>query len=149
MVHEALDVPALRQTGVSVAQSPPEDEPALPRHTGVTHAPLVVLQTRPPLHWPSLVQPRTRVPALATPALVALTARLPTGRSDMGTQLQVPAIPTRVVHTDMVLTLTVTDWPGTPVPVRAGRTSVVVAVPSAGGLVSATLGATQAKLAVL
>jgi hypothetical protein len=89
------------------------------------------------------------VPTLLRPALVALMVRLPTARSDSGTQLQAPDVATEVVQTAVPPALTVTDCPGTPVPVRVGRTLVVDAVPPAGGLLRATLGATQIDEAVL
>ena len=48
--HEALAVSGLVQTGVAAGQSAADPDPALPRHTGVAHAPFEPLHTWPPVH---------------------------------------------------------------------------------------------------
>jgi hypothetical protein len=146
--HIAADVPAPVHTGAAPVQSAPEPEPALPRHDGVVHAPLLVLQTCPAPHWLSMVHCTTSVPLLVTPSLVAVTMFEPSERSLGGTQVQVPSAATMTVHVGLPLTDTVTVWPGTPVPARVGRCVVVVPMPPAGGEVSATAGALHACAAV-
>ena len=149
LLHAALAVSALLHTGDVSGQSAVEPTPALPRQAGVAHVPLLMLQTWPLLHCESTVHCTTSVPLLVTPALVAWMVCDPTDKSNIGMQLQAPVPSTAVVHTNMPLAMTVTDWPGTPTPVIAGRVCVVVAVPPSGGLLSVTNGATQANVLVL
>ena len=146
--HAALDVPGLVQSGEPAGQSRPEPEPALPAHEGVTHAPVDTLQTWPEPHCAFAEQRTLSVAELLRPALVA-TMVLEPSDSALEVHVQVPFEATVAEHTVVPPAVTVTPCPGTPVPVKTGVVLVVVAVPSAGGLVSATLGATQAKLAVL
>jgi hypothetical protein len=75
--------------------------------------------------------------------------RLAMGRFDIGTQLHAPLVSTAVVQTAVPFAVSVTDWPGTPVPVNVGRTTVVDALPPSGGYVSATAATTHADVAVL
>jgi hypothetical protein len=137
------------QTGVERGQSALEPEPALPSHDGVVHRPTASSQTWPPLHCPSLVHCTISVPVLVAPALVAVTASLPMGRSDVGAHDQVPLAATVAVHTATPLAVTATVCPATPVPEIAWRWFVVVLLSPAGGVVSATAGATHRNVAEL
>jgi hypothetical protein len=74
---------------------------------------------------------------------------VPYGSAVVGVQVHVPAAVTVAVHKVVAPAVTVTVWPGTPVPETVGVVSVVVVVIPAGGLVSVTLAATHVRDVVL
>src|SRR5207245_1020708 len=89
-----------------------------------------------------------RVPLLVAAPEVATTVCDPTVSVDE-MQLQVPAALTVAVQSVAPALVTVTTWPGTPVPVMDGVVLVVFALPPAGGLLSVTAAATHACVAEL
>jgi hypothetical protein len=147
--HMADAVPGLLQTGAEAEQSAMEPIPALARQLGVTQPLWSVLQTSPIVHWPLAVHCTTSVAVLVAPALVAVIMSGPTGKADAGEQVQLPVASTTTVHTARPLAVTLTVWPGMPVPLIAPSGSLVVVVLPAGGEVSVTAGSTHTKLEVL
>jgi hypothetical protein len=145
--HAAVAVPGFAHTGVARGQSAPEPEPALPRQAGVTHRPL-------PAHtWPVVQSPLTvhrtlSVPVLVRPSLLATIVDDPSGNV-LDVHVHVPPEATVAEHAAAPPAVTVTPWPGMPVPVMAGVRLVVVAVVPAGGDVKATAPATQVVVVVL
>ena len=147
--QRALAVLALLQTGLEAAQSAVDPEPALPRHAGVVQPPDPGSHAWPIVHCESPTHRTISVPVLVAPALVAVTINGPTGRFAEGVQLQLPLASTEAVHTASPFAVTVTLWPGIPVPVIGASGLLVLAFPPLGGDVSVTAGETQRNAAVL
>jgi hypothetical protein len=144
----ALAVEGFVHTGVASGQSAPEPEPVLPRQAGVTQRPVPTLHTCPELQSPLTVQRTPSVPVLVRPSLLATIVDEPSGNV-LDVHVHVPPTPTVAEHAAAPPAVTVTAWPGTPVPVMAGVRLVVVAVPPAGGDVRPTAPATQVVVVVL
>jgi hypothetical protein len=149
VVQAADAVLGFTHTGVPDAQSAPEAVPALPRHAGVAHAPVPTLHACPDEHCASSVHDTKSVPVLVAPALVATMVKDPSGRFAVGVQVHVEPLATTPMHVMTPFAVTTTVCPGTPAPASGSCRFVVLALPPAGGVVSATAGATHRNEAVL
>lgn len=117
--------------------------------TQPTHRPEVASHAGAPLeHCASTVQFSMRVPLLVAPALCATTIWLPGSKTAVDEHVQVRSGRTMVRQRVCVPDVTVTLWPGTPVPDTDGVAAVVVPVPLAGGETRLTLPATHRRAVV-